>query len=56
LPCFIADGDEELVRLRGPDEVFTRELALHVHADLQHSRRVRAFMDVVAARATAILV
>jgi DNA-binding transcriptional LysR family regulator len=55
LPCFVADRDEALVRLRGPDEVFTRELALHVHADLQHSPRVRAFMGVVATRATAIL-
>ena len=49
LPCFIADPDRALLRLRGPDEVFARELSLLVHADLHRSRRVRAFMDSVAA-------
>jgi DNA-binding transcriptional LysR family regulator len=49
LPCFIADEDPLLVRLRGPDEVFSRELSLHVHADVQRSRRVRALMDRITA-------
>ena len=52
LPCLVADHDPDLVRLRGPDEVFTRELSLHVHADLHRSRRVRAFMESIAAYVT----
>jgi DNA-binding transcriptional LysR family regulator len=53
LPCFIADADPDLMRLRAPDEVFRRDLAIHVHSDLQHSRRVRAFMNVLAEYVTA---
>jgi DNA-binding transcriptional LysR family regulator len=49
LPCFIADADPDLVRLRAPEEVFTRDLSIHLHADLQRSRRVRAFIDVLSA-------
>jgi DNA-binding transcriptional LysR family regulator len=48
LPCFIADPDQTLVRLRGPEEVFVRELALHVHADLHRTRRVRVVMDAIS--------
>jgi DNA-binding transcriptional LysR family regulator len=48
LPCFIADADEALVRLRGPESVFVRELALHVHADLHRTRRVRVVMDAIS--------
>jgi len=48
LPCVAADADPALVRLLGPDQVFTRELWLLVHPDLQTSRRVRAAMKVVS--------
>jgi len=49
LPCVAADGDRSLVRLKGPDQVFSRDVSLLVHADLQRSRRVRAVMDGLAA-------
>jgi DNA-binding transcriptional LysR family regulator len=48
LPCLTADGDPGLVRWLGPNEVFTRELWLLVHPDLQASRRVRAVMDALS--------
>jgi len=48
LPCVVADADPGLVRLLGPDQVFTRELWLLVHPDLQSSRRVRAAMKAVS--------
>ena len=49
LPCFIADTDDTLVRLRGPQEVFSRDLSVHAHVDLHRSPRVRAFTECVAA-------
>jgi DNA-binding transcriptional LysR family regulator len=53
LPCLAADGDRSLLRLKGPDQVFSRDLSLLVHADVQRSRRVRAVMDGLAAFASA---
>jgi len=44
LPCFVAEGDAELVRLRGPDPV-PHELWLLVHGDLRRTPRVRAVID-----------
>jgi DNA-binding transcriptional LysR family regulator len=58
LPCLAADGDRSLVRLKGPDQVFSRDISLLVHADVQRSRRVRAVIDglteLTAARAKRI--
>jgi DNA-binding transcriptional LysR family regulator len=48
LPCLAADGDPTLARVLGPDRVFTRELWLLVHPDLQHAPRVRALLEAVA--------
>lgn len=48
LPCVAADADRSLVRLKGPEQVFSRDIALLVHADLRHARRVRAVMDAIA--------
>ena len=47
LPCLVAEAASGLERWFGPDEVFTRELWLLVHPDLQTSRRVRAVMSVI---------
>jgi DNA-binding transcriptional LysR family regulator len=44
LPCFVAEPDPELVRLRGPEPVFL-ELWLLVHGDLRRTPRVRAVME-----------
>lgn len=51
IPCLAADGDPALVRILGPERVFSRDLSLLVHADVQRSRRVRAVMDGLAAYA-----
>jgi DNA-binding transcriptional LysR family regulator len=48
LPCLVAAPGTGLERWLGPDEVFTRELWLLVHPDLQGSRRVRAVMAAIA--------
>jgi DNA-binding transcriptional LysR family regulator len=48
LPCLVAAPDAGLEQWLGPDEVFTRELWLLVHPDLQGSRRVRAVMGAIA--------
>ena len=50
LPCLVADTDRGLHRWLGPSEVFSRDLWLLVHPDLQGSRRVRAVMDAIAKR------
>jgi DNA-binding transcriptional LysR family regulator len=44
LPCFVAEGDPQLVRLRGPEPV-THELWLLVHGDLRRTPRVRAVIE-----------
>lgn len=53
LPCVAADGDPSLARLKGPEEVFSRDVSLVVHPDVQRSRRVRAAIDGLAAFAAA---
>ncbi len=50
LPCLVADGDATLQRLLGPERVFSRDLWLLAHPDLQGSRRVRAVLDAIAER------
>ena len=50
LPCLVADRDPTLQRVLGPDRVFSRDLWLLVHPDLQGSRRVRAVMDAISKR------
>jgi DNA-binding transcriptional LysR family regulator len=48
LPCLVADEDAALERLLGPSAVFSRDLWLLVHPQLQTSRRVRAVMAAIA--------
>lgn len=50
LPCLVADRDDTLHRWLGPSQVFSRDLWLLVHPDLQASRRVRAVMDAISER------
>ena len=50
LPCVVADGDPTLQRLLGPERVFSRDLWLLAHPDVQGSRRVRAVIEAIAAR------
>ncbi len=46
LPCFVAEGDPELVRLEGPEPA-GHELWLLVHGDLRRTPRVRAVIEWV---------
>jgi DNA-binding transcriptional LysR family regulator len=46
LPCFVAEGDRDLLRLSGPEPV-NHELWLLVHRDLGRTPRVRAAIDWV---------
>jgi DNA-binding transcriptional LysR family regulator len=48
LPCFVAEGDRELVRLEAPPIVH-HELWLLVHGDLRRTPRVRAAIEWVDA-------
>jgi DNA-binding transcriptional LysR family regulator len=48
LPCFIADGVPDLLRLSPPNPEFAADLWLLTHPDLRHSPRVRVFLDFVA--------
>jgi DNA-binding transcriptional LysR family regulator len=48
LPCLVADEDAALERLLGPSAVFSRDLWLLVHPQLQTSRRVRAVMAALS--------
>lgn len=45
LPCYLADGEPELVRVRGPRDVVMRELWLVLHRDSRRIGRIRAFVD-----------
>lgn len=44
LPCFMAEGDARLVRIR-PDKAIQRSFWLAVHQDVSTQPRVRAFID-----------
>ena len=45
LPCYLADGQEALVRVLPPARVVVRGLWLVVHRDLRHLARARALFD-----------
>lgn len=47
LPCVVADGDEALVRLLGPSDVFSRDLCIVMHPDVRKARRVRAVIEAL---------
>lgn len=48
LPCYLGDAEPDLLRIRLPDEPH-RSLWLAVHQDMQHTPRVRAVLDALAA-------
>lgn len=48
LPCFLAEKEPGLLRLEHAGALFSRDLWLVVHRDLQRSAPVRAVMDFVA--------
>lgn len=45
LPCFLADADPTLLRLKHEGEGFSRDIWLVVHRDLRRAAPVRAVMD-----------
>ncbi|MBJ6760098.1 LysR family transcriptional regulator [Myxococcaceae bacterium JPH2] len=45
LPCYLADGHDDLVRLCAPEVAPEREAWLALHPDLQRAPRVRAAID-----------
>jgi DNA-binding transcriptional LysR family regulator len=45
LPCFIGDGDHDLVRVGEDVPPFARDIWLVVHRDLRKNAAVRAVMD-----------
>jgi DNA-binding transcriptional LysR family regulator len=47
LPCYLGDVEPELVRLFEPVPELARELWIVTHADLRHTARVRAFLEMV---------
>jgi len=47
LPCFLADGREDLVRVDPSEDVSARSLWVVVHAELATQTRVRAVVDFV---------
>lgn len=47
LPCVLADGVTDVVRVTGPGEGPEREIWLGVHADLRHMPRVRAVIEAL---------
>lgn len=49
LPCYIGDADESLVRLVEPRDGIQSDVWLVVHRDLQHTARVRACAEHLAA-------
>jgi DNA-binding transcriptional LysR family regulator len=49
LPCFLADRERDLVRVRENVPSFTRDIWIVVHRDLRKTPAARAVMDFVAA-------
>lgn len=45
LPCFIGDGERDLVRVIDPPETLTMDLWILTHPDLRNTARVRALMS-----------
>lgn len=48
LPCFIADPDPSLERVRSPLSELAADLWLLTHEDIRNVARVRVFIDFVA--------
>lgn len=48
LPCFLADENEDLVRVSGPEEIFNSVEKLIVHRDILREPAVRATVDAIA--------
>lgn len=48
LPCFLADGESDVVRVLAPLQELMSELWLLTHRDLRQTARIRAFMDFIA--------
>jgi DNA-binding transcriptional LysR family regulator len=48
LPCFLADGDPDLVRVAPPNRDLDIGLWVLTHEELRHTARVRAFLDFMA--------
>lgn len=48
LPCYLGDGDEQLVRVHAPLPDLSVALWLLTHPDLRRVARIRAFIDVIA--------
>lgn len=44
LPCFLGDGDTELVRLSDPPDALTMDLWVLTHPDLRNTARVKVLM------------
>jgi DNA-binding transcriptional LysR family regulator len=50
VPCYLARGDRNLERVYSDSPVELDDLWLVVHADVQHTTRVRAVIEAVEAR------
>lgn len=48
LPCYLADGEPSLARVRPPLAELDSALWILTHEDLRHVARVRAFLDAMA--------
>ncbi|WP_105133038.1 LysR family transcriptional regulator [Burkholderia sp. BE12] len=48
LPCYLADGDPDLVRIGGRIDALATDLWLLTHTDLRDTARIRAFSSFVA--------
>ncbi|MDH3444823.1 MAG: LysR family transcriptional regulator [Deltaproteobacteria bacterium] len=48
LPCFLADLEPSLVRIKSPIKELTTQLWLLTHKDLRRVARIRAFLDFMA--------
>jgi DNA-binding transcriptional LysR family regulator len=48
LPCYVGDRCPTLVRIREPLRELATELWILTHADLRHTARVRAFVELLA--------
>jgi DNA-binding transcriptional LysR family regulator len=54
LPCFLVDSDADLVRCIGPISGVQSDLWLVTREDVRHVRRVRTFVDFLAAHVAAM--
>lgn len=49
LPCYLVDGDRDLVRIGGRIDALATDLWMLTHPDLRKTARIRAFSSFVAA-------